>query len=57
MVTREEGSRRRTTDPGTVNHHALTHNQSIDIHDEYSGGSVPLMALEDTELRETRRAG
>ena len=51
-VTLEEGSRRRTTEAGTVNQHALTHNLSIDVHDEYSGGSVPLMALEDTALRE-----
>ena len=51
-VTLEEGSRRRTTEAGTVNHHALTHNLSIDVHDEYSGGSVPLMALEDMSLRE-----
>ena len=37
---------------GAVIHHASTHNSYIDVHDEYSGGSVPLMALEYTKLRE-----
>ena len=37
---------------GAVNHHASTHKSYIDVHDEYSGGSVPLMALEYTKLRE-----
>ena len=37
---------------GAVNHHALTHKVFADVQDEYSGGSVPLMALEYTKLRE-----
>ena len=48
---REEGSRRRTTEAATVNH-TLTHMPIADVQDEYSGGSVPLMALEYTKLRE-----
>ena len=37
---------------GAVNHHASTHKPYIDVQDEYSGGSVPLMALEATSLHE-----
>ena len=31
---------------------ALTHKAAINGHDAYSGGSVPLMALSFTKLRE-----
>ena len=55
-LTQEEGSRRRTTEAGTVNSTRSLTSSRIDVHDEYSGGSVPLMALEDTALREIGRA-
>ena len=53
-LTQEEGSRRRRTRgvEGAVSHHAFTHKSYVYVHDEYSGGSVPLMALEATKLRE-----